>query len=762
MPISGKFIADFESFRTETAKAKAELKGLEVQAQSSAAAADRIGASSSVATTGVTGLTTATTALSSSEAAAVAATASLDTALATETVALAAVTEATTVASAASGAYGSVLFATAEAEVAATGATVGFGTAVTTTAAAVVSGLAALAPLIAALGIITKYLVDYYEESEKAALKAETLAAKQDTINKAISEGAPKWISYGDAIKYVNQQEAHRIAMNPAAAANAYIAKLVEQGKEAIRTAGEEAALTEGLAARGIVLGETIDVEKLMTDARKASAKAAKDTAREDQEYFDAVVALSNKLYEIENPMRDNIFLMGDLGRLGKQASNGVDELFKSTDALQKKLAELERQGIPAVFTQTDLSKVGEHQTNPITEAQKKAIEAAEAMNKAVMDEFNRLPLMMADAIRSGDFTNVGRQMGEFIGAAIGGPIGEAIGSFLPEIGQGIANFFGKLFGLDGPTKFDQKVQDIINRLKEFQEAQKAAVDAQAEVDDAKHAGGARSNEELQHSADVARKAFEEALASGKYNQENLDKLYLAFQQALADAGDEAARAWLKAHDAAKSGAAAVNAEMQKLIDRRDELTKGISQEAPEAEMGVIEKQMRAERDAIEQQIKDAQTAADAAADAQGDAADITKERWGDASQVMQDELSQAGDDAASHIKDAFDFTIHIPIVFDNPGLPVVPMESGGSGRVTRPTLFYSAGNEDFAFSGEGRSFAGAPSRGGVTFGDIHVYADGASLSDMQQFAPKFIEALRSNTGGLYDGIQTVASRATA
>jgi len=39
--------------------------------------------------------------------------------------------------------------------------------------------------------------------------------------------------------------------------------------------------------------------------------------------------------------------------------------------------------------------------------------------------------------------------------------------------------------------------------------------------------------------------------------------------------------------------------------------------------------------------------------------------------------------------------------------VPVIPEANGGFGRVTGPTLFYSAGNEDFAFSGEGRAFSG-------------------------------------------------------
>jgi predicted transcriptional regulator len=41
----------------------------------------------------------------------------------------------------------------------------------------------------------------------------------------------------------------------------------------------------------------------------------------------------------------------------------------------------------------------------------------------------------------------------------------------------------------------------------------------------------------------------------------------------------------------------------------------------------------------------------------------------------------------------------------EDSAVPRVPMAKGGSGRVLRPTLFYSKGDEDFAFSGEGRSF---------------------------------------------------------
>ena len=44
------------------------------------------------------------------------------------------------------------------------------------------------------------------------------------------------------------------------------------------------------------------------------------------------------------------------------------------------------------------------------------------------------------------------------------------------------------------------------------------------------------------------------------------------------------------------------------------------------------------------------------------------------------------------------------------PDVPTIPMADGGSGTVTRPTLFLAgeAGPEQFAFSGANRRFAGA------------------------------------------------------
>lgn len=54
-------------------------------------------------------------------------------------------------------------------------------------------------------------------------------------------------------------------------------------------------------------------------------------------------------------------------------------------------------------------------------------------------------------------------------------------------------------------------------------------------------------------------------------------------------------------------------------------------------------------------------------------------------------------------------------------GIGVHPMAAGGAGRVKMPTLFYSAGDEDFAFSGEGSSF-GSIGGGGIRTVEVPVY----------------------------------------
>lgn len=173
------------------------------------------------------------------------------------------------------------------------------------------------------------------------------------------------------------------------------------------------------------------------------------------------------------------------------------------------------------------------------------------------------------------------------------------------------------------------------------------------EVMDAIHAAGVHSNTELQHSADVAKKAFDQALASGDYSQASLETLYYNWQKAMADAGIVAAQAWVKAHDAATGASSASTDAMKKaesnlksLISQRDDLTKSISAEAPEAVEGVIQQQQEKQRDSLDQQI---QQQADAYA------------------KLAKDTGQQMADDIVAALERIHIDPIHIGVVVDGP-----------------------------------------------------------------------------------------------
>jgi hypothetical protein len=121
---------------------------------------------------------------------------------------------------------------------------------------------------------VSRLMIAWQDANDRAALKAETAAAKQDVINKALEMGAKAGISYKDAIKYVNDEYEHMHRMNPALAAQDYIDKLSEMGKKAMYAAAEQAALTEGLARMGIVLGEDGVGDRLAEGFKKGEADA--------------------------------------------------------------------------------------------------------------------------------------------------------------------------------------------------------------------------------------------------------------------------------------------------------------------------------------------------------------------------------------------------------------------------------------------------------------------------------------------------------
>lgn len=82
-----------------------------------------------------------------------------------------------------------------------------------------------------------------------------------------------------------------------------------------------------------------------------------------------------------------------------------------------------------------------------------------------------------------------------------------------------------------------------------------------------------------------------------------------------------------------------------------------------------------------------------------------------DAVAKLTDAITRGLGGAIAGIPRDIDINAHVHTWNDTPLPPgTLEMAGGGMGRVTKPTLFFSRGNEDYAFSGEGKSFGGGGS----------------------------------------------------
>ena len=228
--------------------------------------------------------------------------------------------------------------------------------------------------------------------------------------------------------------------------------------------------------------------------------------------------------------------------------------------------------------------------------------------------------------------------------------------------------------------QYSNDVQKYIGRdvIQAYQDAIRNAhtlADAQARVNDLMSALNTGQNflndvqntvglSQTQRNADVKRakeildyvNAAQQRYKDGRsavpeFSEDQVNAAYLAWQRAMAAAGDLAAQAWLKTHDAAMSGANSVNAALDALQAKRDGLAQSIANEAPEEVMGVIEAQTRGQIAALDAEME-AQRAA------------------------MKANAEDGASEAVVAIKDEFsDLEIHVPIVFDIPRVPGFPIE---------------------------------------------------------------------------------------
>lgn len=169
----------------------------------------------------------------------------------------------------------------------------------------------------------------------ETALAAETAGAKQDVINNAIRLGAPQTITYGDAVKYVNEQFAdlHPSQDKAVQSAEAWIKKLSETAAAGIKAAAADADLTEGLARMGIVRGAGIAAANEYTAALNKAAEEAKRRAAELKRDADAAAR------DLKASLNEEIGLIHDSEKAGEQAAAAIGKSFAGMPGVLKGLS---------------------------------------------------------------------------------------------------------------------------------------------------------------------------------------------------------------------------------------------------------------------------------------------------------------------------------------------------------------------------------------------------------------------------------------
>lgn len=286
------------------------------------------------------------------------------------------------------------------------------------------------------------------------------------------------------------------------------------------------------------------------------------------------------------------------------------------------------------------------------------------------------------------------------LGNKLAGVFGSSLGLALPGIGQVVGSLLGaalpkvwagikKLFG--GPSQQELQGREL---TKQFQESMGGFEQMMRTLgDDAALIGRPRA--EIERLVKAMLEAEKKGPEAVKPWLEELQKIHDEAERARAATEEATAEATRAAAEASQARMTAAEQEITDLLDKRNELARGIAAEAAEEDMGVIERAQRTELAGLDAQL---QQKAEAYA------------------QLAQDTGLAMADAIVEALRAMRIEPVHVPAIIDFPDgavptVPAVPMAAGGFGRVTGPTLFYSAGQEDFAFSGEGKRF-GADSFG--------------------------------------------------
>jgi hypothetical protein len=647
------------------------------------------------------------------------------------------------------------------------------------------AGITKFAPYAVAAQVVVGVLVDWYEAHEKAAVAAETLAAKQDTIARASKLAGVQMRDYGDAVKYLNEHfgktpgfidhakdamESWKVALekgplNARQFAAADLDKVLKDAQAAVQKDVQEVGIDNLQKAMGYLRQQTV------------LGSAAFNQFTKDLGLSSVTIDVLREQVQAEERAEQNY--QRTLNRTTR-ATNSRTEATKAAVISMKELADVTamRNRAGGTTLQEIIPFEGPEWTPPeVLPPSTANIDRARLSNLRLRGGRNA-DLERAD---QGNFlkrglADVGNSILDGFSSMISGGITNLINIGLSTLVRGIGRLFGnpsqqELAGRDAERSFEQRFGGFTQMMQamgqagstlgmaapEIQAAVQAMLQSESQGADAVNAAIANLQGILDHAETVRRGAAQFGMSQtelntaassakdvydymvrmqqqGEYTQDQVNAAYLAWQKSMAAAGNDAAKAWVEAQSAAASGATAPINAMQSEMDK---LRASIANEAPEDVKGVIETQVERQIAALKAQMDEQQRA-------------------------MAESAKTGAEDAVTEIKDTFsDLVLHVPVIYDFPrvqGLPqpettpVVPMADGGVGRVTGPTLFYSAGNEDFAFSGEGRSFAparpskgdgGAPVTVNVVLNNPAFDTPAGRRRTMDQIGQAMVEALR-------------------
>lgn len=329
----------------------------------------------------------------------------------------------------------------------------------------------------------------------------------------------------------------------------------------------------------------------------------------------------------------------------------------------------------------------------------------------------------------------------------IGAALGSLVGPALAKLWDGIKHAFG------GPSKEELGGREL---EKTFEDSLGGFDKMMARIGDAYAATG-RTREQAQADIKALLDAEKEGPAAVQAWIDKLKQVIDESENAAQKTKDALDQATADAKAAGQARMQSAEKEIQSLLDKRNALAQGLAAEADEEVHGVIQNQQEEELKALDAQLQEKANQYASLADETG--------------QAMADAIVEA-------LKSIQIDPVSVPIYPDYRGdwtyrtgngeAPegggAIPMADGGFGTVTRPTLFVAgeAGPEQYAFSGGNREFGDSkPVSSVVQFGDVIVHApDGTALTDMEQFAPLFNDAVRRNVGGMYRTLLNIGMRA--